>query len=405
MSAPAPVQTLSATGPAVQREGEEETRSRGSSSSATPARIRGGAGAGSLRAARGRGPRKRKSRSRASSCSARAKRKRRCRPDVGRLRDLAVAARPVRRPVRLTVALTGLDAVSHSFELFRGRPAPDRSRSWPEPHRRTAPSRPPCASSHPSLRAADTALRRVRGDVPAGARSEEAALGHVHTQGASMPTYLSPGVYVEEVAAGSRPIEGVGTAVAAFVGLAEDGAVQRADPGQQLDPVHRRPSATSSPGSYLAQSVYGYFHERRRQLLRRPDRPGRRQRTGAAQRAAPRSWPPARSAQLGRLKVTALDPAAAAGRRSASRSPTRAATSPTEDMFKLVVKARAQVVEEFDRANFGRGKQNVATDGQRRVQGRSSSRTPAAAPSCELANGETVAGRARRRPPPSRRPG
>jgi phage tail sheath protein FI len=32
-------------------------------------------------------------------------------------------------------------------------------------------------------------------------------------------TYLSPGVYVEEVSSGSKPIEGVGTAVAAFVGL------------------------------------------------------------------------------------------------------------------------------------------------------------------------------------------
>ncbi len=38
-----------------------------------------------------------------------------------------------------------------------------------------------------------------------------------------MPNYLSPGVYVEEVEAGSRPIEGVGTAVAAFVGLAGRG--------------------------------------------------------------------------------------------------------------------------------------------------------------------------------------
>ena len=38
-----------------------------------------------------------------------------------------------------------------------------------------------------------------------------------------MPNYLSPGVYVEEVEAGSRPIEGVGTAVAAFVGLAAQG--------------------------------------------------------------------------------------------------------------------------------------------------------------------------------------
>ena len=35
-----------------------------------------------------------------------------------------------------------------------------------------------------------------------------------------MPSYLSPGVYVEEVPSGSRPIEGVGTAVAAFVGFA-----------------------------------------------------------------------------------------------------------------------------------------------------------------------------------------
>ena len=36
-------------------------------------------------------------------------------------------------------------------------------------------------------------------------------------------TYTYPGVYVEEVEAGSRPIEGVGTAVAAFVGLAARG--------------------------------------------------------------------------------------------------------------------------------------------------------------------------------------
>ena len=32
--------------------------------------------------------------------------------------------------------------------------------------------------------------------------------------------YQSPAVYVEEVSSGARPIEGVGTAVAAFVGLA-----------------------------------------------------------------------------------------------------------------------------------------------------------------------------------------
>lgn len=32
--------------------------------------------------------------------------------------------------------------------------------------------------------------------------------------------YISPGVYVEEVPSGGKPIEGVGTAIAAFVGLA-----------------------------------------------------------------------------------------------------------------------------------------------------------------------------------------
>jgi uncharacterized protein len=38
-----------------------------------------------------------------------------------------------------------------------------------------------------------------------------------------MPEYLSPGVYVEEVASGPRPIQGVGTSTAGFVGLTERG--------------------------------------------------------------------------------------------------------------------------------------------------------------------------------------
>ncbi len=39
-------------------------------------------------------------------------------------------------------------------------------------------------------------------------------------RGKKRKPYLSPGVYVEEVSSGARPIEAVGTAVAAFVGLA-----------------------------------------------------------------------------------------------------------------------------------------------------------------------------------------
>lgn len=38
-------------------------------------------------------------------------------------------------------------------------------------------------------------------------------------KGSQKDTYLTPGVYVEEVPSASKPIEGVGTSVAAFVGL------------------------------------------------------------------------------------------------------------------------------------------------------------------------------------------
>ena len=38
-----------------------------------------------------------------------------------------------------------------------------------------------------------------------------------------MPTYLHPGVYVEEIPSGARPIEGVGTSTAAFVGYVSKG--------------------------------------------------------------------------------------------------------------------------------------------------------------------------------------
>jgi uncharacterized protein len=73
-----------------------------------------------------------------------------------------------------------------------------------------------------------------------------------------MPTYLSPGVYIEEVEAGVRPIEGVGTAVAAFVGIASDGPfhtpVLVTNWSQFVatfgDPVE---------ACYLAHAVYGYF--------------------------------------------------------------------------------------------------------------------------------------------------
>jgi uncharacterized protein len=74
-----------------------------------------------------------------------------------------------------------------------------------------------------------------------------------------VPQYLSPGVYIEEKEAGSRPIEGVGTAVAAFIGLAADGPFNTATLITNWTQF-----VTAFGGfvedSYLAHAVYGYFN-------------------------------------------------------------------------------------------------------------------------------------------------
>src|SRR5947208_3004682 len=82
-----------------------------------------------------------------------------------------------------------------------------------------------------------------------------------------MPNYLTPGVYVEEIPAASKPIEGVGTSVAAFVGLAPGGPVnvpQRIANWSQFERTFSAPDAPHPTpfmeGAYLAHAVYGFFH-------------------------------------------------------------------------------------------------------------------------------------------------
>ncbi len=81
-----------------------------------------------------------------------------------------------------------------------------------------------------------------------------------------MPTYLTPGVYVEEVPAQSKPIEGVGTSVAAFVGLAPGGPVDEPVRISNWTQFARTFSDAARPddgpfmeGAFLAHSVYGFF--------------------------------------------------------------------------------------------------------------------------------------------------
>ncbi len=87
-----------------------------------------------------------------------------------------------------------------------------------------------------------------------------------------MPEYLSPGVYVEEVDRGPKPIEGVGTAMAAFVGFTEKAEYVREIDGELVvENLLNRPQLVTNwtqflerfggfvPGIQLPNAVYGYF--------------------------------------------------------------------------------------------------------------------------------------------------
>ena len=87
-----------------------------------------------------------------------------------------------------------------------------------------------------------------------------------------MPEYLSPGVYVEEVDRGPKPIEGVGTATAVFVGYTEKAQMaERVDGETMTRDLLNRPQLVTNwrqyverfggfvDGAYLPQAVYGYF--------------------------------------------------------------------------------------------------------------------------------------------------
>lgn len=69
-----------------------------------------------------------------------------------------------------------------------------------------------------------------------------------------MAEYLSPGVYVEEFESGSKPMEGVGTSTAGFIGLAERGAVEGIP---QL--VTNFGDFKRKYGGYLSENEYGEY--------------------------------------------------------------------------------------------------------------------------------------------------
>src|SRR4051812_44189628 len=150
---------------------------------------------------------------------------------------------------------------------------------------------------------------------------------------------LSPGVYVEEVSSGSKPIEAAGTAVAAFVGFAEKG------PTNQPTLVTNWTQYTQTfggflAGSYLAHAVYGYFANGGGTAYV--------VRVGGEQAAEAPVWraelPAAEDQTRLAFTIRALPAAAANG-----GGPITVAIVPgEEETFTLVVKRGGQVVESLE---------------------------------------------------------
>ena len=166
-----------------------------------------------------------------------------------------------------------------------------------------------------------------------------------------MPNYLSPGVYVEEVQAASRPIEGAGTAVAAFVGLAQRG------PANTPVMVTNWSQFVASfgdfmEGSYLAHSVYGFFLNggTTAYIVR----------IGAEGSGAPSArleLPSSTDKSQAAFRVVALE---SGGAGNEIKVEVGEPSEPGEGVFKLTV-TRGSDEEVYDNVTVKRGKQSVFT--------------------------------------------
>ena len=154
-----------------------------------------------------------------------------------------------------------------------------------------------------------------------------------------MPSYLSPGVYVEEVQSGARPIQGVGTAVAAFVGFAGQGPFHQPTLVTNWDQYHRIFGGFDA-ANYLGHAVYGYFANGGGTAY--VVRVGGQREGVASGRADPPAPAPV---QLGGLRLAALP---SAGTEVTVEVVDADGENPPEDRFRLQVSQGGQVVETFD---------------------------------------------------------
>ena len=182
-----------------------------------------------------------------------------------------------------------------------------------------------------------------------------------------MPTYLSPGVYVEEVDGGSKPIAGVGTAVAAFVGFAERGPVN------QLTLVTNWTQFVEQfgefiEGSYLAHSVYGYFNNGggRCYIMRVGGADdGAADGDGTESPVAVAMLPSNTATELNTLSVSSLGDPSGLSVEIADPPAPEGSDAPSPEAFNLIVRRGDEQVESYENLTLaggrGRNVRNAAT--------------------------------------------
>ena len=76
-----------------------------------------------------------------------------------------------------------------------------------------------------------------------------------------MPEYATPGIYIEEISTGARPIEAVGTSTAAFLGVAPnpDAKPHEAFAVNNWSQFVKTYGGEGKPSTPLAQAVFGFF--------------------------------------------------------------------------------------------------------------------------------------------------
>jgi phage tail sheath protein FI len=174
-----------------------------------------------------------------------------------------------------------------------------------------------------------------------------------------MPTYLTPGVYVEEVPSANKPIEGVSTSVAAFVGLTPGGPVNtpmRISNWTQFSKIFGDPSNPDNgpfmEGAYMAHAVYGFFTNGGSNcwIVRVGEDSGAGSRPQAA-------LPAAADGSVETFRAQALAAADGPVEVELTEEPK---AGDGDQTYKLVVTAGSER-EEFEGLNLKKGRANIAT--------------------------------------------